>query len=99
MVGMIRLNTPFARKIGFTSDKFLGYLWLDNDRIMISSIISLHENKGNLSRLFKSIWKMGFKVAVPTPSAKMRIILIIKGFERKDEWFEEAGAMCEVWEK
>ena len=97
--GIIKLDTPFAKKIGFTSDKFDGYLWLDNNRIMISFITSLQVDKGNFSKLLNNIWNMGFKVAVPTPSAKMRVILITKGFQRKDEWFEEAGAMCEVWEK
>jgi len=94
---IIELDSEFGREIGFTSDKFEGYLWLDEDRIVISAIESKHEGRGNLSELFERIWSMGFKVAVPTPMAKMEFILRKKGFKRTEEWFPEADSMCEVW--
>jgi hypothetical protein len=41
------LDSPFAKKIGFTSNKFDGYLWCEKNTIIISVIISHCQSKGN----------------------------------------------------
>ena len=81
--GIIELDTPFAKKIGFVSSKFHGYLWKKENKIIISFIISKEENKGNLSKLFNSILLEGYDVAVPIPSGRMQQILLKRGFKRK----------------
>ena len=77
--GIINLGTSEAEQLGFTPDKFFGYLWKTGDVIMISFIESKHEGKGNLRGLFDQIEASGFQVAVPTPSNRMRTICERRG--------------------
>lgn len=95
----IDLDTEYAKSIGFTSDKFDGWLWHSPSRITISFIISKEPGKGNLSRLFDAILEQGLAVAVPTPSDKMRAILERKGFTKGYEPAPEYGEeeMAEMW--
>lgn len=97
--GIIELDTDRGKTLGFTSDKFDGYLWKTGNYIIISNIESLNQGQGNLSKLFSSIQKIDMGIKVPTPFARMKAIIIEKGFKRKDEFFEEANEMCEVWVK
>jgi hypothetical protein len=100
MNGMVELDSEVGKLLGFTSDKFEGYLWLELEqkRVLISAIISLDPGKGNLSKLFSKIEGYGLRVAVPTPFACMEAILRRKGFEMKIEHVEVMGDV-EVWEK
>lgn len=91
--GIIELDTPFAREIGFTSEDFSGYLWRHGDRVIVSLIESRHPGQGNLSRLFAAIEARGLRVAVPTPFAHMQAILRRKGF------VPYTDGPVEVWEK
>jgi len=98
----IVLDTPFAKELGFTSDKFDGYLWRKDNYIIISFIISLKEGQGNLSNLFKTIQSKGYGIKIPTPFARMKAICIIKGFKEMTEPFAPEHGMydpCEVWVK
>ncbi|HEX5704901.1 MAG TPA: hypothetical protein VFX97_17010 [Pyrinomonadaceae bacterium] len=96
---MISIDDPYARILGFTSDKFHGdsYLFRDGERVMISFIHCKEHGKGYLSGLFAAIESQGLRVAVPTPLGRMEAILRHKGFERHFEPF--SGGACEVWEK
>lgn len=96
---IIELDTFFARELGFTSDKFSGYLWKKDNYIVISFIVSLFEGRGNLSNLFRSIQSKGFGIKVPTPFAKMKMICIAKGFRKTEDWFKEADCPVEIWVK
>ena len=96
--GMIELDSPFAKEIGFTSDKFDGYLWKDGGRILISFILSRHPGQGNLSNLFETIEGKGFQVAVPSPLPGMQQILEAKGYEPSFEHDERFGEV-DVWTK
>jgi len=78
--GIIELNTPIANELGFTEDKFFGYLWKRGDMIIISFIESRHPGKGNFSKLVNTILSKGFTVGVPTALRQMQAILISKGF-------------------
>ncbi len=96
-MSLIDLDTPFAKEIGFTSDRFMGWLGKDEGYIYISFIESLESGKGHLSELFDSILKQGYGIKVPTPFARMRAIITKKGFKKTEEWFKEADCAVEVW--
>lgn len=97
--GVIELGSDLANEIGFTADKFAGYLWLDNNRMFISFIVSLQPGRGNLSALFDCIEEKGYRVAVPNPLGRMTDILRRKGFVCHFEADEVMGEVSEVWEK
>lgn len=95
---MIKLNSRFAKTLGFTSDKFDGYLWEDGDMITISVINSLKPGQGNLKKLFNKIESKKYKIRVPTPMLAMTYILTKWGFTPEfipDDMF----GPVEVWEK
>lgn len=96
--GIIDLDTPFAKEIGFTSDKFIGYLWKDGDRLVISVILSLDPGKGNFSALMSQVEAKGLKILVPTPFPIMKAILIKKGYKMRVENHPELGDV-ELWEQ
>lgn len=97
--GIIVLDSEKAIALGFTSDKFHGYLWQLDGSIMVSLIISLKPGEGNLSALFDAIWQAGYAVKVPTPSGRMAAILTKKGFTQTWEPVKEINDMVEIWVK
>lgn len=76
----IDLDTPEACEIGFTSDKFEGYLWQDGKYIIISSIKSLQPRQGHLNALFANIQGKGWGIKVTNPLPVMEAICKKKGF-------------------
>ncbi len=99
-MSLIHPDTPFAKEIGFTSDKFVGWLGENKGYIYISFIESLQPGKGHLSELFENILKQGYGIKVPTPFARMKAIIEKKGFRQTEEPFApEMDIMdpCEVW--
>ena len=99
-MSLIYLDTPFAKELGFTSDKFDGWLGENNGYIYISFIESHQPGEGHLSELFENILKQGYGIKVPTPSAHMKAIIEKKGFKPTEEPFApEANILdpCEVW--
>lgn len=97
--GMINVYDDNAKKLGFTSDLFDGYLWKQGDKIIISLITSLQPRKGNLNNLFSAIESNGYKVSVPTPLGLMEAILSKKGFVKNEVFDADFGATVELWEK
>ena len=89
--GIINLDTKRAEKLGFIPEKYEGYLWKKKKTIYISFIVSRHQGKGNIRKLFETILKKGFDIWVPTPSARMR--LICEKFGGKSEWDAEYEGM------
>lgn len=96
--GCIMPNSDFAKTIGFTTDKFDGYLWKDSKSIVITVIISLQPGQGHLTQLFRNIQSAGFNIKVPTPLGKMRLILTRYGFEKTEELNHDNDTV-EVWFK
>jgi hypothetical protein len=95
----IKIDSPLAKELGFISDKFDGYLWQINDTIIISFIISKHEGKGNLKKLFQTIKDKGFKkIKVPTPFARMKYLCEKWGFKEIYEDDKVFGAV-QIMEK
>jgi len=95
--GIIHLDTKRGKLFGFTSDKFDGWLWKKGNYIYISFIVSKKPGQGNLSLLLNKILEKGYGIKVPTPSAKMRAILLKKGFTRKYEFDKCLKEVCEIW--
>ena len=96
---IVNLGDPFADEIGFTADKFDGYLWKIGQAVYISFIVSKQPGCGHLSVLFDALWERGYTIKVPTPFPTMKAILSEKGFQAKREEWEEIGESVEVWEK
>lgn len=96
--GIIHPGDKFAKLLGFTKRRFGGYLWLIDNDIYISVIISHEEGKGNLTRLFDRIKELGYTIKVPIPMGHMRQILEKKGFVLTEEK-HPTGEMIEVWVK
>ena len=95
---MIMLDSPFAKSVGFTSDKFSGWGWIRGHSFYISFIESKDEGKGNLRAMIDSLLTQGFTVKVPTPFARMRHILERLEFVETVETDPEMG-LCDVWVK
>lgn len=94
--GIIILDSDRAKELGFTSDKFGGWLWKKDDEIMISFIESHNQGKGNLKTLFDKIIEMGFSICVPTPFARMEMICNKYGMKkiiRQDDMFGPVECM------
>lgn len=93
-MSIINLDSERGEQLGFTRDKFGGYLWDSEGRVTISFIVS--HQPGNLRRLFETILAEGKEVAVPTPLAQMEAILRRWGFRQT---FEEDDAFgdVEIW--
>lgn len=77
----IELDSPFAKKIGFTSDKFRhdSYLWGFKEGLMISNISS--DVKGSFKAMMKTIEKNKFNFRIPTPSNRMQEIGVKQGWK------------------
>ena len=71
---IIKLDTPFAVEIGFTSDKFScdSYLWGAEQGIVISNIAS--NVKGSFKSMMEKIQDRGLIFRIPTPSHRMQEI-------------------------
>lgn len=95
-MGIIELDTPRGKKLGFTSDRFGGgsYLWDDGERIMVSFIHSLAS--GNFRGLVAAIHSEGKAVAVPTPLPNMERIVRKNGYTQTFE-ASELGEEVEMW--
>ena len=88
--GQIELDSDYAKKIGFTSDLFSGYLWKQDNTIIISLITSKFQGNGYFIEMLDKIIEDDYNIEVPTPSARMAKICKQYGFKqttKKDEMF------------
>lgn len=93
--GIIHLDSERAKVLGFTSDKYDGYLWKQGDAVMISFIVS--HQRGNFRELVRRIHALGLTVKVPTPLGRMQEILLKNGYEHTNEYDENMGEGVDVW--
>ncbi len=91
--GMIAFGSKEAEELGFTPDKFDGYLWKQDDAIIISLIVS--KAKGNFKELVDKIRSFGLAVKIPTPLGRMQNIVKKNGYRHTIE-DSEMGAV-EIW--
>lgn len=97
--GMIAVDSDAGRELGFTSDRFDGWLWKHGGVVVVSFIVSKEPGKGHFSQLLDAIWATGNKAQVPTPLGRMVAILQGKGFKAKTEWDENYQDYVELWER
>lgn len=83
--------------LGFTSDKFEGYLWETDGAIMVSFIISTQPKKGHFSALVKTLFDKGYVVKVPSPLPHMVEVLKHLGFTHT--WEDSPIGKVPVWVK
>lgn len=93
--GIIQLDSERAKILGFTSDKYDGYLWKLDNAVMVSFIVS--KNRGNFRELVRRIHALGLTVKVPTPLGRMQEILIKNGYQHTNELDENMGEGVDVW--
>ena len=92
--GEIPLNSDRGWLLGFTSDRFDGYLWKTEGAIMVSLITSYR--RGNFRQLAERILKSGLAVKIPTPLGRMQEIVRKAGYRETQEEYEPFGP-CDVW--
>jgi hypothetical protein len=93
--GIINLDTARGRELGFTSDRFDGWLWKRGDAIVVSFIESYE--RGNFRELVERILAMGLTVKIPTPLGRMQQIVEMCGYEHTREFSPEFGENVDVW--
>jgi hypothetical protein len=93
--GIINLDTKRGKELGFTSDKYDGYLWKQGESIFISFIVS--RQRGNFRELVRRIHDLGLTVKVPTPLGQMQQILLKNGYQHTVELDEDIGEGVDVW--
>lgn len=82
-------DSEAGKLLGFTADKFQGWLWRQDQYIVISFILSIQEGKGHLKKLFDQINECGFKIQVPVPSERMKAICAKRGMKMQQVYSKE----------
>lgn len=93
--GIIELDDDRAICLGFTSDKFTGYLWKNGDSIIVSFIAS--KQRGNFKDLVHRIHSLGLTVKVPTPLGRMKGIVLKNGYKLEQIFDAEMGESVDLW--
>lgn len=75
----------FANRIGFTAERFEGYLWEVDNTCYLSLVISRQPGQGHFSELLAALKRHGFSIVVPQPLGTMQTILTKKGFRPSAE--------------
>jgi len=98
MMGEIQTDHPLAVALGFTADRFDGYLWLaEKNSLYVSFVDAKHPGRGHFRAFIEKALTMGFTVKVPTPIGRMEGIVRRWGFEHIVEPSEMGP--CDVWVK
>ena len=82
--GIIKCDTERGKVFGLTTDKFEGdtYWWKEGGAVFVSFIAVKEQGRGFFRELVKAILKEGYAITVPTPSVRMREILVKNKFAR-----------------
>ena len=78
--GCLPIGSDFCKKVGFTNDKFNGYLWKEENVITLSLVYSIYEGKGNFLNVLTNIKKLGYDMKAYDCSQRMYAILTKFGF-------------------
>jgi hypothetical protein len=97
IVPIIPGDGELAEKIGYTPDKYFGWMYLDEDQgyIYIGQIKTADREKGDFSALVRNINANGMKIKIVNPSNEMTKICIAKGLKPTTEnndiiWVQES---------
>ncbi len=69
-----------AQALGFTTERFQGYIWLSGSTCWLSLVVSLQPGQGHLSELIRGLLERGYEVRVPNPTEDMVARLIRMDF-------------------
>lgn len=90
-------NSDEGKEIGFTSDKFSGYLWNnENGTIIISLIESHYEGKGNVKKLFDALSSKFHTIVIPVASNRMEYIANRYGFVNEMYTYSEGESFMSL---
>lgn len=95
--GMIALDSEQGTALGFTTDRFDGWLWRKGDACIVSFIVSKQPGQGHFSSLLRQIKAAGLRPQIPTPMGAMREILWRKGFRPTSIFDPDMGEDVELW--
>lgn len=95
---IIHPDSELGKAISFTSDKFLGYLWLKDQQITISAILSKSPRQGNFTKLIETIELLGFEIEIPNTSPVMASYLAKRNFIPHKQWNSQLEEI-EVWRR
>jgi hypothetical protein len=86
-INPVFVGTKLANELGFTPDKFFGYLWLSEGNVITISLIeSVHEGQGNTRKLLDTLKERYDAVIVPVVvSARFDKVLKASGFKHVSE--------------
>lgn len=77
----VPLGSKLANKLGFTIEKYSGYLWKAGNWIYISLIETRKEHQGYLRNLFDNIHSARYNIYIPCPNHRMTKIALQYGFK------------------
>jgi len=101
--GPINVDTPEGLSLGFTRDKFSGYLYKETkdgkNIIYISLIESKQPGRGDFEKLTETIRTAGYWVYVPNAMTQMESILKRWGYERIYQKDDYTGCLVEIYIK
>lgn len=97
--GEILPGSEVGNLFGFTPERFDGWLWKKDGKIIISFIQSLQPEQGHFKALVKAIHDAGYPVVVPTPLGRMAHILAHWGFTHSRVWDDVYQDNVELWTK
>lgn len=89
-------DSIIGKELGFTSDKFEGYLWRDGSTMTISLITSKYPSQGNFRKLIDDIKEKYDTIFIPVPSNKMTQIATKIGFNINTFHFTKGGVTDSV---
>lgn len=95
--GIIKLDSTEGKELGFTSDKFHGYLWKKDNTITISLIEAVNEGKGYFKKLINTILRKGYRVEIPTPLGRMKYIVKKNGYTQQMVKDKDTNDCVEIW--
>lgn len=86
-MGYLSMQSDFCKEIGFTKDKFDGYLWSSEyNTITLSIVWSIYPGKGNFLTVLNNIKDRGYNILAYDTSKRMTKILEKFGFSKNEEY-------------
>lgn len=97
MNGLVTIDSEFSKMVGFTSDKFAGYLWREGNRVLCTILACKNPCEGEVVKLFQNIEERGLHPCVPNPSRRMRRVLRKAGCVPRKERLDSLQGEVELW--
>lgn len=95
--GPYRPGTSTAERLGFTHNRFKGYIYLTGGCVWVSLVESKAPKKGHFSSFIRGLVAKGYTVKVPCPIGEMPSILKHLGFSESKETNPRNSETVSVW--